>query len=91
MTLDDKIIYENLQHDINRKTGKIPALLSWKIDKYKYLTGEEILPSNQREIIEQTKFLYSLLRKAFEKRTKTIEDQGEKQIKAIIKSNLEKN
>ena len=91
MTLDDKIIYEKLQHDINRKTGKIPALLSWKIDKYRYLTGEEILPSNQREIIEQTKFLYSLLRKAFEKRTKTIEDQGEKQIKAIIKSNLEKN
>ena len=91
MTLDDKIIYEKLQHDINRKTGKIPALLSWKIDKYKCLTGEEILPSNQREIIEQTKFLYSLLRKAFEKRTKTIEDQGEKQIKAIIKSNLEKN
>ena len=91
MTLDDKIIYEKLQHDINRKTGKIPALLSWKIDKYRYLTGEEILPSNQREIIEQAKFLYSLLRKAFEKRTKTIEDQGEKQIKAIIKSNLEKN
>ena len=91
MTLDDKITYEKLEHDINRKTGKIPALLSWKIDKYKYLTGEEILPSNQREIIEQAKFLYSLLRKAFEKRTKTIEDQGEKQIKAIIKSNLEKN
>ena len=91
MTLDDKNIYEKLQHDINRKTGKITALLSWKIDKYRYLTGEEILPSNQREIIEQTKFLYSLLRKAFEKRTKTIEDQGEKQIKAIIKSNLEKN
>ena len=91
MTLDDKIIYEKLQHDINRKTGKIPALLSWKIGKYRYLTGEEILPSNQREIIEQTKFLCSLLRKAFEKRTKTIEDQGEKQIKAIIKSNLEKN
>ena len=48
-----------------------------------YLTGEEILPSNQQEIIEQAKFTYSRLGKAFEKQTKTIENQGEKQIKAI--------
>ena len=42
-----------------------------------------ILPSNQQQIIEQSKFTYSPLGKAFEKRTKTIEDQGEKQIKAL--------
>ena len=54
-----------------------------QIDKYKYLTGEEILPSNQQQIMEQAKFTYSPLGKAFEKQTKTIEDQGEKQIKAI--------
>ena len=54
-----------------------------KIDKYEYLTGEEILPSNQQQIIEQAKFTYSPLGKAFEKQTKTIEDQGKKQIKAI--------
>ena len=42
-----------------------------------------MLPSNQQQIIEQAKFAYSLLGKAFEKKKKTIEDQGEKQIKAI--------
>ena len=59
------------------------ALSSDKIDKYEYLTGQKILPSNQKQIIEQAKFTYSPLRKAFEKQTKTIEKQGEKQIKAI--------
>ena len=54
------------------------ALSSGKIDKYKYLTGEEILPSNKKQIIEQAKFTYSSLGKAFEKQTKTIEDQGKK-------------
>ena len=54
-----------------------------KIDKYECLTGEEILPSNQQQIIEQAKFTCSLLGKCFEKQTKAIKDQGEKQIKAI--------
>ena len=35
---------------------KISTLSSGKIDKYEYLTGEEILPSNQQQIIEQAKF-----------------------------------
>ena len=59
------------------------ALSSGKIDKYEYLTGEEILPSNQQQIIEQAKFTYSPMGKAFEKQTKTIEDQGKKQTKTI--------
>ena len=42
-----------------------------------------MLHSNQQQIIEQAKFTYSLLGKDFEKQTKTIEDKGEKQIKAI--------
>ena len=83
MTIDDKIRHEKLQYDINREATKISALLSGKIEKYEYLTGEKILPSNQRQIIEQAKFAYSLIGKAFEKQTKTIEDQGEKQVKAI--------
>ena len=83
MTIEDKIKDEKLQYDINRETAKISALSSGKLDKYKYLTGEEILPSNQQQIIEQVKFTYSLQGKAFEKQTKTIEDQGKKQIKAI--------
>ena len=83
MTIDDQIKNEKLQYDINREAAKISALSSGKIDKYEYLTGEEILPSNQQQIIEKAKFTYSPLGKAFEKQIKTIEDQGEKQIKAI--------
>ena len=49
-----------------------------KIDKYEYLTDEEILPFNQRQIIEQVKFTYCPLGKAFEKQTETIEEQGNK-------------
>ena len=51
--------------------------------KYEYLTGEDILPSNQQQIIEQVKFTYSPLGKAFEKQVKTIEDQRQKQIDAL--------
>ena len=83
MTIDDQIKSEKLQHDINREAAKTSALSSGKFDKYEYLTGEEILPSNKQQIIEQAKFTYSPLGKAFEKQIKTIEDQGEKQIKAI--------
>ena len=85
MTIDDQIRDEKLQYDINRVAAKISTLSSGKINKYKYLTGEEILPSNQKRIIEQGKFTYSPLGRAFEKqiKTKTIEHQGEKQIKAI--------
>ena len=83
MTIEDKIKDEKLQYDINREAAKISALSSGKMDKCEYLTGEEILPSNQQQIIEQAKFTYSPLGKAFEKQIKTIKDQGEKQIKAI--------
>ena len=83
MTIEDQIKDEKLQYDINREAAKISALSSGKIDKYEYLTGEEILPSNQQQIIEQAKFTCFPLGKAFEKQTKTIEDQGKKQIKAI--------
>ena len=83
MTINDQIRDEKLQHDINREAAKIAALSSGKIHKYEYLIGEDIIPSNQQQIIEQAKFTYSPLRKAFEKQIKTIEDQGEKQIKAI--------
>ena len=91
MTIEDQIKDEKLKYDINRKAAKISALSSGKIDKYKYLlTGEEILLSNQQQIIEQAKFTYSPLGKVFEKQTKTIEDQGKKQIKAIQDKSLEK-
>ena len=58
MTIEDQIKDGKLQYDINSKTAKISALSSGKIDKYEYLTGEEILPSNQQQIIQQAKFAY---------------------------------
>ena len=75
MIIANDIRYEKLQYDINREAAKISASSSGKIDKYEYLIGEEILPSDQRRVIEQTKFTYSLLGKALEKQTKTIENQ----------------
>ena len=78
MTIDDQIRDEKLQYDIIREAAKISALSSGKINKYEYLTGEEILPSNQKQIIEQAKFTYSPLGIAFEKQTKAIDDQGKK-------------
>ena len=76
MTFDDQIEDEKLHYDINRETAKISSLSSGKIDKYEYLTGEEILPQKKKKkkIIEQAKFTYSPLGKAFEKQRKTIED-----------------
>ena len=86
MTIDDEIRDEKLQYDINRAAAKISKLSSRKIGKDEYLTGEEILPPDQRRVIEQAKFKYFPLGKAFKKQTKTIEDQEEKQIKALKKS-----
>ena len=83
MTVEDQIKDEKLQYDINREAAKISALSSGKIDKYEYLTGEEILLSNQQQIIQQAKFAYSPLGKALEKQIETIDDQGKKQVKAI--------
>ena len=90
MIIDDKIRDERLQYDINREVVKISALSSGKIEymnmkniRNEYLTGEEILPSNQRQVREQAKFACSPLRKAFKKQTKTIVQQGEKRIKTI--------
>ena len=82
MTIEDKIRKEKLQYNINREAAKISALLCGKIDKYEYLTSEEILTSDQRRVVE-TKFSYFPLGKALEKQTKTFEDQGKKQTKQL--------
>ena len=83
MTIDDRIRNEKLQYDINKEAEKISALSSGKLHKYEYLTGEDILPSNQQQIIEHTKFPYSPLGKALDKQIKSIKEQGEKQVDAI--------
>ena len=73
MTFNDQI----------RQAAKISALSSAKIHKYEYLTGEDILPSNQQKIMQKARFTYSPLGKAFEKQVKTIEDQRQKQVDAL--------
>ena len=81
MTIDDQIRDEKIQYDIYREAAKISTLSSGKIDKYSYLTGEEILPSNKKQITEQAKFTYTPLIKAFKKQTK-------EQVKAIKDLNI---
>ena len=72
-----------LQYDINRQATKTSALSSSNTGKYQYLIGEEILPSNQKQIVEKAKFTYSPLGKAFEKQTKATEDQQKEQDQAL--------
>ena len=83
MTIIDQIRHGKLQYDINKEAAKISALSSRKTHKYEYLTGEDILPSNLQQIIEQVRSTYFPLGKPFDKQIITIEDQGEKHIKAI--------
>ena len=85
MTINDQIRDEKLQYNISREAAKISALSSDKTHKYEYLNGEDILPSNQQQIIEQARFTYSPLGKAFDKQIKTIEYQGKKQVDALEK------
>ena len=47
MTINDQIRYEKIQYNINKEAAKISPLSSGKIHKYEYLTGKDILPSNQ--------------------------------------------
>ena len=93
MTINDQIKDEKLQYVFNREAAKISALSPGKIHKYEYLTGEDILPSNNQQIIEQARFTYSPLGKAFDKQIKTIEDQGNKQVDALntLKSDYNNN
>ena len=61
---------ENCDMILTEKQKKILESSSNEIDKYEYLTGEEKLPSNQRQITEQAKVIYSSLGKAFENEQK---------------------
>ena len=99
MIIDEKIKNEKLQYDVNRKAAKISVLSSSKINEYEYLTGEEILPSDQYKIIKKVKFTYSPLGRIcktnkqilFEKQIKTIQDQGIKQVAALKALKPEEN
>ena len=79
------MVIKDLPYDINREAAKISALSSSKTNKYEHLTFEEILPHDQSRMIEQVKFNYSFLGKAFEKQI-TIGDQEKKPNRFCYKS-----
>ena len=87
MTIDDQIRDKKNYNTILIKKLPKYVLSSKKFNKY-----EEILPSNQKQMIEQAKFTYFPLGKVLQKQIKTIEDQAEKQIEALknLKDNKEK-
>ena len=93
MIINDKSRDEKLQDDNNREAAKISALSSGKIDKYGFLTGEEIVPADQSRIIEQARFTYFALGKASEMQKKTIEEQGKNEVEAweVLKPEESKN
>ena len=77
-----------MQCDINREAAKISVLSSGKIDKYEYVTGEKILPLDQRRLIEQAKFYIFSIRKGFGKTNKNDwKARKKKQIDAIANQN----
>ena len=92
--LDGKVMHNEAQYDLDRKAAKISKMSSNNLDKYRYLTGEDL--GLKPSTIEQTKFEYSPLGKIFNKglskdnqkdglfkRLKNIEDKNEKKLKAI--------
>ena len=56
MTIDDQIKDEKIQYVINTEAAKLSTLSSGKINKYEYLTVEEMLPSEESRTIQQVKF-----------------------------------
>ena len=63
MTIDNKIIDENLQYNINKDAAKLSALSLARIGKHEYLTAEEILPSDQSRMIEPAIFIILVYKK----------------------------
>ena len=89
MTIDDQIKDEKLQCDITREAAKTSALSSGKIDKYEYLTGKEILPSNQKQIIDQVNLLTYLLDRLLKNKQIQLKIKGKsksKQLKIMASS-----
>ena len=80
MTIDYQIRYEKLQYDIDSEVAKISALSTGEIYKYEYLTGEDILPSNKQQIMEQARFTYSPLGKTFQKQIKQLKIEGQNRL-----------
>ena len=89
--LDDKIKAKKAQYELDREAAKISALSSGELEKYEYLTGEDL--GYKPNVIQKAKFEYPPLGKVFNKgpdesdkkegllkRSKNIEDKGEEQL-----------
>ena len=63
--LDRKIMQNEAQYDLDRKAAKISALSPNNLEKYEYLTGEDL--GLKPSTIKQAKFEYSPLGKIFNK------------------------
>ena len=78
--LDKKNLQNEAQYDLYRKAAKISALPSHNLDKYEYLTGEDL--GLKPSVIEQTKFEYYPLGKLFNKGLDE-DDQKEELLKRL--------
>ena len=96
--LDRKIKQNESQYDLDREAAKISVLSSNNLDKYELLTGEDL--GLKPSTIEEAKFEYSTLGKAFNKglseddkkegllkRLRNIEDKNEKPLEVKNKAN----
>ena len=83
MTIGDEIKDEKLQNDMKTEAAKISALSSGEINKCHYLTGKQILPSDQSRMIEQTRLTSSSLAKAFEEQMEKVEDEEGNHFEAL--------
>ena len=78
MTIDDQIRDDELQYDLKREAAETSASSSGKIDDHEYLTGEKILPSNERQRIKPTKFTYLNQEKHLKSKQKPLNGKKEK-------------
>ena len=91
---DNKVRQNQADYDLYRKNAKISALSSGKLDKYEYLTGEDL--GYRPDPVQKEKFECSPLGQVFNKgldkseksegllkRLKNIEDKTDNQLRAI--------
>ena len=79
--LNRKIKQNEAQYDLDREAAKISALFSKNLDKYEYLTGEDL--GLKPSTVEQAKFEYSPLGKIFNKGLDKEEDKKEELLKRL--------
>ena len=69
--LDDKVKSNKAQHDLNRETAKISALSTAELEKYEYLTDENL--GYKPDLVQKAKYEYSPPGQVFNKGLDTSE------------------